>query len=147
MEKLVLKGKKEIRMLLADSLHQTVQALGVTKSKKKAERLIEKSSKRLAAVVAEQMKKELKKLKAPKAKKEKKVKEAELELQRKANFRKKIRKGPCAPFSFADIQRARHSSSATACHKKYLPREWYPCGYLSSRHRYTTPLVLQYPCR
>jgi hypothetical protein len=78
MEKLVLKGKKEIRMLLADSLHQTVQALGVTKSKKKAERLIEKSSKRLAGVVAEQMKKELKKLKAPKAKKEKKVKEAEL---------------------------------------------------------------------
>jgi hypothetical protein len=79
MEKLVLKGKKEIRMLLADSLHQTVQALGVTKSKKKSERLIEKSSKRLAAVVAEQMKKELKKLKAPKAKKEKKVKEEELE--------------------------------------------------------------------
>ncbi|HRG08888.1 MAG TPA: hypothetical protein PLJ08_09945 [Cyclobacteriaceae bacterium] len=78
MEKLVLKGKKEIRMLLADSLHQTVQALGVTKSKKKAERLIEKSSKRLAAVVAAQMKKELKKLRAPKAKKEKKVKETEL---------------------------------------------------------------------
>lgn len=78
MEKLVLKGKKEIRMLLADSLNQTVQALGVTKSKKKAERLIEKSSKRLAAVVAAQMKKELKKLKSPKEKKEKKVKEAEL---------------------------------------------------------------------
>lgn len=78
MEKLVLKGKKEIRMLLADSLHQTVQTLGVSKSKKKAERLIERSSKRLAAVVAAQMKKELKKLKAPKAKKEKKVKEAEL---------------------------------------------------------------------
>lgn len=78
MEKLVLKGKKEIRMLLADSLHQTVQALGITKSKKKAERLIEKSSRRLASVVATQMKKELKKLKTPKAKKEKKVKEPEL---------------------------------------------------------------------
>lgn len=78
MEKLVLKGKKEIRMLLADSLHQTVQAMGITKSKKKAERLIEKSSRRLASVVATQMKKELKKLKTPKAKKEKKVKEPEL---------------------------------------------------------------------
>ncbi|MBN8575364.1 MAG: hypothetical protein KF775_02145 [Cyclobacteriaceae bacterium] len=78
MEKLVLKGKKEIRMLLADSLHQTVQALGLTKSKKKAEQLIEKSSKRLAAVVARQMKKELKKLKTNKATKAKKVKEPEL---------------------------------------------------------------------
>jgi hypothetical protein len=78
MEKLVLKGKKEIRMLLADSLHQTVQALGINKSKKKTERLIEKSSKRLASVVATQMKRELKKLKTLKVKKEKKVKEAEL---------------------------------------------------------------------
>ncbi len=78
MEKLVLKGKKEIRMLLAESLHQTMQALGVTKSKKKAERLIEKSSKRLASYVATQMKKDLKKLKAPKAKKEKKEREPEL---------------------------------------------------------------------
>lgn len=78
MEKLILKGKKEIKMLLADSLHQTVQTLGINKSKKKAERLIKKSSKRLASVVAAQMKKELKKLKTPKVKKEKKVKEQEL---------------------------------------------------------------------
>ncbi|HNT49452.1 MAG TPA: hypothetical protein PLM56_15100 [Cyclobacteriaceae bacterium] len=78
MEKLVLKGKKEIRMLLADSLHQTIQTLGVTKSGKKTKRLIDKSSKRLASVVATQMKKELKKLKTPKAKKEKKDKRAEL---------------------------------------------------------------------
>lgn len=76
MEKLVLKGKKEIRLLLMDSLHQTVQALGITKSKKKANKLIEKSAKRLATVVATQMKKELKKIKNVKVKKEKKAKPA-----------------------------------------------------------------------
>jgi hypothetical protein len=89
MEKLVLKGKKEIRLLIVDSLHQTVQALGVTESKKKTERVINKSAKRLAELVAEQMKKELKKIKevkkdkAPKAvktKKVKKIKESELEI-------------------------------------------------------------------
>lgn len=78
MEKLVLKGKKEIRLLLVDSLHQTVQALGVTKSKKEANKVIEKSSKKLASLVAAQMKKELKKMKAVKVKKEKKSKEPEL---------------------------------------------------------------------
>jgi len=71
MEKLVLKGKKEIKMLLVDSLHQTVQALGITKSKKKANKLIDRSAKKLAAVVAVQMKKELKKLKTAKTKKAK----------------------------------------------------------------------------
>ncbi len=79
MEKLVVKGKKEIKMLLVDSLHQTVQALGITKSKKKANKLIEKSAKRLAAVVATQMKRELKKIKNVKIRKEKKVKPVELE--------------------------------------------------------------------
>lgn len=64
MEKLVLKGKKEIKMLLVDSLHQTVQALGIAKSKKKANKLIDRSAKKLATVVAAQMKKELKKLKS-----------------------------------------------------------------------------------
>ncbi|MCW5910684.1 MAG: hypothetical protein KIT62_06395 [Cyclobacteriaceae bacterium] len=77
MEKLVLKGKKEIKMLLADSLHQTVQTLGVSKSKKKTERLIKKSSKQLASLVAAQMKKDLKKLKTAKVKKVKKVREPE----------------------------------------------------------------------
>lgn len=79
MEKLVVKGKKEIKMLLVDSLHQTVQALGITKSKKKSNKLIEKSAKRLAAVVATQMKRELKKIKNVKIRKEKKVKPVELE--------------------------------------------------------------------
>ncbi len=79
MEKLVVKGKKEIKMLLVDSLHQTVQALGITKSKKKSNKLIEKSAKRLAVVVATQMKKELKKIKNVKIRKEKKVKPVELE--------------------------------------------------------------------
>jgi hypothetical protein len=79
MEKLVVKGKKEIKMLLVDSLHQTVQALGITKSKKKSNKLIEKSAKRLAAVVATQMKRELKKIKNVKIRKEKKIKPVELE--------------------------------------------------------------------
>ncbi len=73
MEKLVLKGKKEIRLLLIDSLHQTVQALGIKKSKKKATKLIDKSAKRIAKVVAAQMKKELKQLKNDKEKKAKKA--------------------------------------------------------------------------
>jgi hypothetical protein len=91
MEKLVLKGKKEIRLLIVDSLHQTVQALGITKSKRKTERVINRSAKRLAELVAEQMKKEIKKIKevkekkvkAPKAakpKKVKKIKEPDLEI-------------------------------------------------------------------
>jgi hypothetical protein len=79
MEKLVLKGKKEVKNLLADSLHQTVQALGVAKSKKKTDKLIDKSAKRIAGLVAAQMKKEQKKFKTVKAKKVKKVKEPELE--------------------------------------------------------------------
>lgn len=76
MEKLVVKGKKEIRTLLADSMHQTVQTLGLNHPKKKTERLIEKAAKQLAAVVAMEMKKELKKLKHA-AKKGKKKKEVE----------------------------------------------------------------------
>jgi hypothetical protein len=82
MEKLVGKGKKEIRLILAASLHQAVKSLGVTKSKKKTDRLIDKSARRIAEVVAEQVKKDSKKIKkvkekkpkAPKAKKIKKVK-------------------------------------------------------------------------
>jgi len=80
MEKLVLKGKKEIRLLLADSMHQTVQALGITKSKKKANKLIEKSSRKLGSLIAAQMKKELKKIKSSKIRKSKKTKEPELEI-------------------------------------------------------------------
>lgn len=80
MEKLVLKGKKEIRLLLADSMHQTVQALGITKSKKKANKVIEKSSRKLASLIAAQMKKELKKIKSSKIRKSKKTKEPELEI-------------------------------------------------------------------
>jgi ribosomal protein S19E (S16A) len=90
MEKLIAKGKKEIRLILEDSLHQTVQALGVTKSKKKTDRLISRSAKRIADLIADQVKKELKKFKSPKdkapkatkakkVKKVKKLKAAELE--------------------------------------------------------------------
>ncbi len=77
MEKMVLKGKKEIQMLLVDSLHQTVQALGVAKSKKKATKLIDRSAKKLATLVASQMKKELKKMQKVKSKKSKKAHVAE----------------------------------------------------------------------
>jgi hypothetical protein len=95
MEKLVLKGKKEIRQLLEDSIKKAVHALGVTKSKRKTERTISKSAKRIADVVAQQMKKtvkdikkemkgsKVKKDKAPKTAKTKKVKkieEPELEI-------------------------------------------------------------------
>lgn len=90
MEKLILKGKKEIRLLLMDSLHQTVQAVGISKSKKKTEKVINRSAKRIAELVAAQIKRELKKLKGVKAKndkhskvmkikKSKKLKEPELE--------------------------------------------------------------------
>jgi hypothetical protein len=90
MEKLVINGKKEIRLLLVESLHQTVQALGISKSKKKTERTINKSAKKIAELVADQMRKELKKIRsakvknngAPKTKKKKskKIKESDLEI-------------------------------------------------------------------
>ncbi len=79
MEKLVIKGKKEVKNLLVDSLHQTVQALGVAKSKKKTSKLIDKSAKRIAELVSTQMKKEQKKFKTVKAKKVKHVEEPVLE--------------------------------------------------------------------
>ena len=60
-------GKKEIRLLLGDSLQQTVNSLGVTKSKKKTVRLINKSAKRIAELVAAQIKREMKKIKGEKA--------------------------------------------------------------------------------
>lgn len=75
---------------MMDSLHQTVQTVGISKSKKKTEKAINRSAKRIAELVAAQMKRELKKLKGVKAKndkhskvmkikKSKKLKEPELE--------------------------------------------------------------------
>lgn len=72
MEKLVVKGKKEIKLLLTDSLHQTILALGVAKAGKKADKIIARSVKRLSAVVAKQMKKELKQINKLKKKTERK---------------------------------------------------------------------------
>ena len=74
MEKQVIKGKKEIRVMLSDSLHETIKTLGVSNSPKKVEKVLEKTSRKLASKVARQMKKDLKKLrkadhKAKKAKK------------------------------------------------------------------------------
>ena len=79
MEKLVVKGKKEIRMHLADALRQTIQTLGVSKAGKKSEKLITRSSKKLASLVGKQMKKELKKISKLKKKTERK-KEHTVEL-------------------------------------------------------------------
>jgi hypothetical protein len=75
MEKLILKGKKEIKNLLIDSLHQTIQALGVSKSSKKADKLVARSAKKLSAVVAKQMKKDSKKVTKMKSKTERKKEE------------------------------------------------------------------------
>jgi hypothetical protein len=72
MEKLVVKGKKEIRMHLVDALHQTIQTLGISKANKKSEKVIRKSSKKLAALVGRQMKKELKAISKMKKKTERK---------------------------------------------------------------------------
>jgi SOS-response transcriptional repressor LexA len=76
MEKTVKKGnKKEIRSLLVDRMHEAIKTLGVTKSGKKVEKILDKTSKKLATRVASQLKKEKKKmLKASrKVKKDKKV--------------------------------------------------------------------------
>ena len=62
MEKLVVKGKKEIRMMLTDSLHETIKTVGLSKAAKKVEKVLERTSRKLAAQVARQMKKELKKM-------------------------------------------------------------------------------------
>lgn len=75
MEKLILKGKKEIKNLLIDSLHQTIQALGVSKSSKKADKLVERSAKKLSTVVAKQMKKDSKKVNIMKSKTQRKKEE------------------------------------------------------------------------
>jgi hypothetical protein len=75
MEKLILKGKKEIRNLLVDSLHQTIQALGVSQSTKKADKLVARSAKKLSAVVAKQMKKDSKKVNKMKSKTQRKKEE------------------------------------------------------------------------
>lgn len=75
MEKLILKGKKEIKNLLVDSLHQTIQALGVSKSSKKADKLVARSAKKLSAVVAKQMKKDSKKVNKMKNKTQRKKEE------------------------------------------------------------------------
>jgi hypothetical protein len=72
MEKLVVKGKKEIRMHLIDALHQTIHTLGISKVSRKSEKLIEKSAKKLASSVGKQMKKELKKISKLKKKTERK---------------------------------------------------------------------------
>jgi hypothetical protein len=72
MEKLILKGKKEVKNLLVDSLHQTIQTLGVSKSSKKADKVVARSAKKIATVVGKQMKKEMKKVAKMKKKTERK---------------------------------------------------------------------------
>ncbi len=62
MEKLAPKRKKEVRTLLSDSLHETIKTLGVSKSGKKVEKILERSSRKLAAKVVSRIKRELKKM-------------------------------------------------------------------------------------
>jgi hypothetical protein len=74
MEKLAPKHKKEVRILLSDSLHETIKTLGISKSGKKVEKVLAKTSRKLASKLVGQIKKELKKMhKASKIKKTKKV--------------------------------------------------------------------------
>ncbi len=72
--KISFKRKKRNSIILVDSLHQTVLALGVNKSKKKTEKVINKAASRIAELVADQMKKELRKIKEVKENKPKAVK-------------------------------------------------------------------------
>ena len=76
MEKLILKGKKEVKNLLVDSLHQTIQALGISKSSKKADKLVLRSAKKLAVVVSRQLKKDRKQVTKAKKKVERKKEKA-----------------------------------------------------------------------
>jgi SOS-response transcriptional repressor LexA len=63
MEKLKMKSKKkEIRTLLVDRLHEAIKTLGVAKSGKKVEKILDKTSKKLATQVASQLKKESRKM-------------------------------------------------------------------------------------
>ena len=61
MEKSALKGKKEIRTVLADTLHEAIKTLGVSKSPKRMERALDKTSRKLANQLVKQLKKDLKK--------------------------------------------------------------------------------------
>ena len=62
MEKVAIKDKKAIRVKLTDSLHETIKTLGISKEGKKVEKILAKTSRKLAAKVAERMKKETKKM-------------------------------------------------------------------------------------
>jgi hypothetical protein len=75
MGKLALKHKKEVRTILTDSLHETIKTLGVSKSGKKVEKILAKTSRKLAAEVVNRIKRELKKMHKveSKVRKEKKV--------------------------------------------------------------------------
>jgi seryl-tRNA synthetase len=71
MEKMILKGKKEITLLVSDSIHDTIKTTGLSKEGKKLQKLVNKASKKIALKVSKKIKSDLKKAK-PKVKKEKK---------------------------------------------------------------------------
>jgi len=64
MEKMVLKGKKEIKHLVSDSIHDTIKTTGLSKEGKKLQKLVTKASKKIAAKVAKKIEGDLKKVKA-----------------------------------------------------------------------------------
>ena len=76
MEKQAIKNKKAIRTKLTDTLHETIKTLGVSKEGKKVEKLLQKTSRKLASEVISRLKKESKKMQkagSPKLKKSKAV--------------------------------------------------------------------------
>ena len=62
MEKQATKNKKAIATKLTDSLHETIKTLGVSKEGKKVEKLLQKTSRKLAQEVVSRLKKESKKM-------------------------------------------------------------------------------------
>ena len=68
MPKQQIDDKKKVKSLLVNSLHQTIEKLGVSKSGKKTEKLLDTSASKIASKVAKQIKKEKKKAEKSKKK-------------------------------------------------------------------------------
>jgi hypothetical protein len=66
MEKIVLKGKKEIALLVSASINEIIKTVGLLKQGKKLEQLVEKASGKIASKVSKKMKTKRKKGKTKK---------------------------------------------------------------------------------
>jgi hypothetical protein len=74
MSKKKITDKQKVKKLLVSSLHQTIEKLGVDKSGKKTEKLLNKSAKKIAASITKELKKAKKKKKSVASAKAKKIK-------------------------------------------------------------------------